>query len=107
MKQLDGASPKASKLNCFTFTNEKIQNQCISILLMTFYFDFKWLFVNVKLNTKDVNKIHTIGKDHGSSKMFIWILYFPTLNINTYICIIGVTFLSIFMQWTNVMCFMM
>jgi len=35
------------------------------------YFEFKWLFVNVELNTKDVNKIHTIGKDHGLSKMFI------------------------------------
>ncbi len=33
----------------FSFTCEKIQNQCSPNLLMTCYFEFKWLFINVKL----------------------------------------------------------
>jgi hypothetical protein len=32
-------------------------------------------------------------------------LYFPTLNINTYNCIIGARCLSLLMSWTYVMCF--
>jgi hypothetical protein len=55
----DGINPKTSKFNIifywnnivesnFTFTFEKIQNECTLILLMTPYFEFKWLFVNVE-----------------------------------------------------------
>jgi hypothetical protein len=45
----------------------------------------------------DVDKVHIIiGKDHGSPKMFIPLLYFPTLNINTYNYILGTRCLSLF-----------
>jgi hypothetical protein len=55
----DGVSPKTSKFNIhfdwknkgesnFTSTFEDIQNECTQILLMTPYFEFKWLFVNVE-----------------------------------------------------------
>ncbi len=41
---------KTTKMNSkFTFTSMNIQNQCTPILLMIFYFEFKWLFVNVEV----------------------------------------------------------
>jgi hypothetical protein len=39
------------------------------------------------LNIKNVDKLHVVGKDHGSPKMFMY--KYSTLNINIYNCIIA------------------
>ncbi len=39
---------KITKVKIYTPTCKKLQNQYSPTLFMTFYFEFKWLFINLK-----------------------------------------------------------